>query len=51
MNYKHFFGSRPYISKEDAKWRAVSYSINMLRRTFLPDFTGCGSGLIGGACG
>src|SRR5271169_3360542 len=35
MNYKHFFGSRPFISKEDAKRRVVSYSSNMLRRTFL----------------
>ena len=35
MNNKHFCGSHPFISKEDAKWRAVSYSSNMLRRTFL----------------
>ena len=35
MNYKHFFGSRHFISKEDAKRRPVSYSSNMLRRTFL----------------
>src|SRR5258708_37002461 len=35
MNNKHFVGSCLFVSKEDAKRREVSYSSNMLRRTFL----------------
>src|SRR6516164_10422632 len=35
MNNKHFGGSHLFVSKEDAKRGQVSYSSNMLRRTFL----------------